>query len=153
MDLPLLSDEAMEQVAGAVAAGGMSGVADLGAGELKRTRPDLDYARILLAGHSHGGDISMLCAREHPAMVQSVISLDNRRVAFPGTKRPRISSIRSSDRPADDGVIPPLEEQAKLGMKVIKLRETIHNDMWDGGSEERKAEITHYINGFLGEEQ
>ena len=34
-------------------------------------------------------------------------------------------------------------------MKVVKVPSTVHNDMWDGGTEEQKAEIIRYIDGFL----
>ncbi len=36
-------------------------------------------------------------------------------------------------------------------MKVVTLPAMIHNDMWDGGTEEQKAEIVGYIDGFLRE--
>jgi hypothetical protein len=91
----------------------------------------------------------MLFAREHPDLVRIVISLDNRRMPFPRTARPRVFSIRSSDQAADDGVIPKLEEQAALGMEVVKLQATIHNDMWDGGTEAQKAEMLRLILSFI----
>jgi pimeloyl-ACP methyl ester carboxylesterase len=119
--------------------------------ELKKTRPDLDYGRLLLLGHSHGGDTSILFAVEHPELVDGVITLDNRRMPFPRTARPRVLSIRSSDQPADEGVIPPPEEQAKLGMTVVKLPATRHDEMWDGATDEQKAEILELIGRFLGE--
>ena len=118
-------------------------------GELKKTQPDLEYSKLLLIGHSHGGDTSMLFAQEHPALVHTVISLDNRRMPFPRTKRPRIFSIRSSDQAADEGVIPTPDEQAKLGMKVVQLPATIHNDMWDGATDEQKAEMIRHIASFV----
>jgi predicted dienelactone hydrolase len=118
-------------------------------GELKRTRPEVDFGNLVLIGHSHGGDTSMLFAREHPDLVRIVISLDNRRMPFPRTARPRVFSIRSSDQAADDGVIPKLEEQAALGMEVVKLQATIHNDMWDGGTEAQKAEMLRLILSFI----
>lgn len=120
-------------------------------GALKKTRPDLDYRQLLLIGHSHGGDTSMLFAQEHPDLVHTVISLDNRRMPFPRIKKPRVCSIRSSDQAADDGVIPSPEERARLGMKVVKLPATIHNDIWDGGKQEQKAEIIRHIDEFLRE--
>ena len=117
--------------------------------ELKRTKPELDYASLLLVGHSHGGDASMLFARDYPDLVHTVISLDNRRMPFPRTARPRILSIRSIDQAPDAGVMPSAAEQAELGMKVVKLPATIHNDMWDGATEEQKAEILRHIDSFL----
>lgn len=118
-------------------------------GELKKTRPDLIYEELLLVGHSHGGDMSMLFARDHPRLVHTVISLDSRRMPFPRAAHPRILSIRSSDQAADEGVIPSPVEQATFGMKVVQLPATIHNDMWDGGTEAQKAEIVQHIGEFL----
>jgi predicted dienelactone hydrolase len=117
--------------------------------ELKKRRPDLDAENLLLAGHSHGGDTSMLFAQKYPDRVRAVISLDNRRMPFPRTRKPRLFSLRSSDQPPDEGVLPSPEEQAELGMKVIKLTATKHDEMWDGGSEAQKAEIIRYILEFL----
>jgi hypothetical protein len=51
----------------------------------------------------------------------------------------------------DDGVLPSPEEQAQLGIKVVKLPGTTHNDMWDGGTAEQKAEIIRYLKEFLRE--
>jgi len=118
-------------------------------GELKQRRPDLDYDHVLLVGHSHGGDTTMLFAQEHPALVRTVISLDNRRMPFPRTKQPQLFSIRSSDQPADEGVIPSPEEQSRLGIQVVKLSATRHDDMWDGGTDDQKAEIVRHIARFL----
>jgi hypothetical protein len=50
----------------------------------------------------------------------------------------------------DRALIPPAAEQAKLGMKVVKLPATLHNDMGDSGTEQQKAEIIRYIGAFLG---
>ncbi len=118
-------------------------------GELKKQQPGLDYKNLLLIGHSNGGDMSMLFAREHPELVAAVISLDNRRMPFPRTARPRILSLRSSDQPADSGVIPSAAELARYRMQVVKLPATIHNDMWDGATESQKAEMIGYIGKFL----
>ena len=118
-------------------------------GELKKRHFNLDFGQLLLVGHSHGGDTSMLFAQAHADLVHAVISLDNRRMPFPRAARPRILSLRSSDQPADEGVIPSAAEQATFGMTVIKLPATIHNDMWDGGTAAQKAEIIRLIDGFL----
>lgn len=122
-------------------------------GELKQRRPDLDYSQLLLLGHSHGGDTSMLFAQEHPELVRAVISLDNRRMPFPRTKNPRIFSIRSSDQRADEGVLPTSEEQTKFGMRIVQLPGTIHNDLWDGATPEQKAEILRHLDEFLRESE
>ena len=77
--------------------------------ELKRIRPELDYRHLTLIGHSNGGDMTMLFAQKYPSLVEKVISLDNRRVALPRTKRPKIYSLRSNDQPADKDVLPTLQ--------------------------------------------
>jgi predicted dienelactone hydrolase len=118
-------------------------------GELKTRRSDLDLAKLLLVGHSHGGDTSMLFAQEHPDLVHTVISLDNRRMPFPRTSKPRLFSLRSNDQPADEGVLPTPEEQTKLGIRIVKLPSTIHNDMCDSATEAQKAEMIRYIDEFL----
>ena len=121
--------------------------------ETKKTRPDLDYAELVLIGHSHGGDTSMLFAREHPDLVSAVVSLDSRRMPFPRAKRPRVLSLRSSDQLPDDGVLPPTNEQAALGMTVVELPATLHNEMCDAGTTAQKTEMLRYIDEFLGGER
>lgn len=117
--------------------------------EIKRTRPEIDSKNLLLAGHSNGGDMAMLFAEKHPKRARKIISLDNRRMPLPRTKRPQILSIRSSDQTADEGVLPPAEEQEKFDIKIVKLENTIHNDMWDGATDEQKRKINRVISSFL----
>ena len=117
-------------------------------GALKKLKWNLDYKNLLLVGHSNGGDTSMLFAAEHPALVSQIISLDNRRMPFPRTKRPQILSIRSSDQAADTGVLPTIDEQRKFHMKIVTAN-VIHNDMWDGATEKQKREMLAIINDFL----
>jgi dienelactone hydrolase len=117
--------------------------------ELKKTQPLLDFKNLLLVGHSNGGDTAMLFAEKYPKLARKIISLDNRRMTLPRVKRPQILSIRSSDQAADEGVLPTVEEQKKFGIKIIKLKNTIHNDMWDGATIEQKREINEIITSFL----
>jgi pimeloyl-ACP methyl ester carboxylesterase len=117
--------------------------------QLKSRYTNLDLSNITLIGHSNGGDMVMLFAYEHPELISNVISLDNRRVAFPRTNRPRIFSIRSSDQKPDPGVLPTEAEQKKFNMKIVGLKHTIHNDMGDSGTDKQKAEINDYIMDFL----
>lgn len=105
--------------------------------------------RVLLVGHSNGGDTSMLLAARRPALVSAVFSLDNRRMAFPRTARPRICSVRSSDQVADPGVLPSPEEQARLGMVIGTVPGLIHNDMWDAATPERKAAVIALLDRCL----
>ena len=119
--------------------------------ELRRTRPDLDYHYLLLMGHSNGGDMVALFAQEHPGQVDRLISFDNRRMPLPRTRLPRVLSLRSSDQPADEGVVPTPAEQAMFGIEIVKLPHTIHNDMWDGATLAQQQEMNQLVSRFLEE--
>jgi hypothetical protein len=64
-------------------------------------------------------------------------------------KKPKIYSLRSSDQLADENVIPTIAQQKKFGIKIIKLSNTIHNDMDDHANEIQQKEINDYILSFL----
>ena len=117
---------------------------------LGRKYPGIELNELLLVGHSKGGDTAMLFAEEHPALVAQVISLDNCRMPFPRAARPRVLSLRSSDQVADPGVLPTPAEQAQFGTTIVPLKNTIHNDMWDGATQVQKQEMTAAITRFLG---
>nr|WP_315244407.1 alpha/beta hydrolase [uncultured Flavobacterium sp.] len=117
--------------------------------ELKKTNPELDFKHITLIGHSNGGDMTALFPQEYPNIVSKIITLDNRRMALPRTNKPKIYSLRSSDQPADEGVLPTIEEQKKFAIKIIKLPNTIHNNMDNRANEEQREEINNYVLAFL----
>lgn len=119
--------------------------------ELKKSNPELDFKHLILIGHSNGGDMTVLFAHKYPNLVDKIISLDNRRMELPRTEQPKIYSLRSSDQPADEGVLPTIEEQKKWGMKIIKLPNTIHNVMSDRADKRQRKEINDYITDFLNE--
>jgi dienelactone hydrolase len=119
--------------------------------ELKRRYRDLDFECVTLIGHSNGGDMSMLFASSYPKLVNKVISLDNRRMSFPRVASPRLFSLRSSDQPADEGVLPSLDEANVFGIKIVRLPNTTHNDMDESGTLEQHEEINRYVLQFLGE--
>ncbi|MGV4413617.1 alpha/beta hydrolase [Chryseobacterium sp. T1] len=116
---------------------------------VKKDFPELNYNQVTIAGHSNGGDMSTLFVEQYPKLVSKLITLDQRRYALPYFKHPKIYSLRSSDQLPDEGVLPPQDEQDKLGMTIIKLKKTIHNDMDDSGSESQKKEIENYFLDFL----
>lgn len=118
---------------------------------MQRTRPELAYDRLTLIGHSQGGDISMLFAEQHPELLQKVISLDNRRFPLPRTATPRVYSVRSSDQPADEGVIPTPEEQARHHITILYPEGIGHNDMGNRGTPEQQTEVLRLVRGFLAE--
>jgi len=116
---------------------------------LKKTHPKLDLGHLTLIGHSNGGDMSVLFAHKYPELVEKVISLDNRRMPLPLTDKPRILTLRSSDQPADEGVLPSSVDKIKYRIQVIDLPDTKHGDMDDKGSSQHHAEINRYIMRFL----
>jgi predicted esterase len=116
---------------------------------LKQSNPELDFKHITLIGHSNGGDMTALFAQKYPNIVSKIITLDNRRMALPRTNNPKVYSLRSSDQPADMEVLPTDEEQKKFNIKIIKLPNTIHNNMDDNAHEVQRKEINDYVLSFL----
>jgi hypothetical protein len=117
--------------------------------ELEKSNPDLNFKHITLIGHSNGGDMTALFPQKYPNIVDKIITLDNRRMTLPRTINPRVYSLRSSDQPADEGVLPTKEEIEYFNMKIIKLQNTKHNDMGDNANEAQRKEIQKYILNFL----
>lgn len=117
--------------------------------ELHRLHPELDYQHLTVMGHSQGGDISMLFAEQHPELLHRVISLDNRRMPLPRTEHPQVCSLRSSDMPPDEGVLPDAQEAERYHMRIVPLPATIHNAMGDNGTPAQQAEIVRYVLEFL----
>ncbi|WP_163393500.1 hypothetical protein [Flavobacterium limi] len=121
--------------------------------ELKKTNPRLDFEHITLIGHSNGADMTALFPKKYPNIAYRIIALDNRRMALPRTNKPKVYSLRSGDQPADKDVLPTAEESKKYGMTIIKLPNTIHNNMDDRGSETDHKEITNYLLKFLNDKK
>jgi len=74
--------------------------------EFKKLKPDLQWKKLCVIGHSNGGDITMLTATDHPELIMKAISMDHRRMIIPRTKKPRIYTLRGCDYDADPGVLP-----------------------------------------------
>jgi hypothetical protein len=70
---------------------------------------------------------------------------------LPRCGKPRIYSLRSSDFPADEGVIPTVEEQDTLKIKVIYLDNIKHSEMDNKASDNQSEIINHYLLEFLNE--
>lgn len=116
---------------------------------LKTEFPDANYSKLAIIGHSNGGDMAALFTQENPQLVNKLITMDNRRMDLPRTSKPKIYTLRSSDYPADEGVLPTLEEQKKFGI-VVQPTNIKHSSMDnDANSEERKyltTKILEYLN-------
>lgn len=117
--------------------------------ELKKSNPGLDFKHITLIGHSMGGDMTALFPQKYSGVVCKIITFDNRRMALPRTTNPKVYSLRSSDQPADPGVLPTETEKKKYGITIIKLPDTIHNDMCDNATDKQRKEIRDYVLAFL----
>lgn len=118
-------------------------------GEL-RARGIANRRPVLLIGHSNGGDSSMLLAGQHGTLVDRVFTLDNRRMRMPRTARPRICSVRSSDQPADRGVLPTIAEQKRYRMVIGTVAGLIHNDMSDAATPAQKEAMLDWLQRCLG---
>lgn len=116
---------------------------------LQQEHPLLDLERVSLIGHSNGGDISMLFAERYPDRVNTVISLDNRRMPLPRVARPRIASLRAEDVEADPGVLPTPEERERWGIRVIDMPGFKHVDFNDRGTSEQRRRLNEQVEQLL----
>jgi len=112
-------------------------------GELQKIKPQLDLSKVILIGHSNGGDMLMMFATLHPEMVSKVISLDSRRYPFPRNPKLEILRFGAIDDETDEGVVP------ESGVQVIYVQSACHIDLSDRGSPEMKDEIQKSIIKFL----
>jgi len=109
--------------------------------ELKKTNQNLD--KVILIGHSNGGDISMMFTDRYTEKVNKVISLDSLRYPFPSDKGVPILHFGANDTKADPGVIP------GKGVETILIESAKHIDLCDLGSSQIKDEIQKSIIKFL----
>lgn len=107
-----------------------------------------NFEKLLLVGHSNGGDISAWLGNNKKAYITSMITLDHRRVPIPRSEIETLS-IRASDFPADDGVLPTRSEQIKYGSCVVKIPNAKHNDMSDYGPDWLKTKIRMIVRRYL----
>ncbi|WP_281558301.1 alpha/beta hydrolase [Thalassomonas sp. RHCl1] len=121
---------------------------------LKQKLPGYNFDALTLAGHSNGGDISAWLANgwlneKHKAYINSIITLDHRRVALPKTKDISVLSVRASDFAADKGVLPTPGEQKLFGSCVVRIADARHNDMSDAGPDWLKQKIQYIVSQYL----
>lgn len=111
--------------------------------ELKKREPQLNLNKVILIGHSNGGDMSMMFSTLHPEMVSKIVSLDSRRYPFPKNKEGDILRFGAIDDEPDEGVVP------DSGVQIIYVKGARHIDLCDRGSPEIKDEIQKSIIQFL----
>lgn len=115
----------------------------------KKNNPNVIVASVDLVGHSNGGDMSVLAATKYPNEFRKVIALDNLRCPYPLQVKPQFLTLRSSDKTADEGVIPDKLRCDSLGIKVVQLKKVKHNDMTDYSLRSQKKQMIKYIQKFL----
>lgn len=71
----------------------------------KTSSPALNLDKIILIGHSNGGDISMMFADKYPDLVLKIISLDSLRLPFPTNNSIPILRFAGLDTKPDEGVV------------------------------------------------
>jgi pimeloyl-ACP methyl ester carboxylesterase len=117
--------------------------------ELPQSFPAYDWDSVIASGHSQGGDIVSMFASDHPDRVSALITLDNRRVPLPNLASFPILSLRSSDQPPDPGVLPSTNTKSC----ILKMSDTLHDDMTDVGSPTSKATMANAVLRFLKEQE
>jgi beta-lactamase class D len=110
--------------------------------KFSKDNPRLDMRKVILIGHSNGGDISMMFADIYPEKVKKVISLDSLRYPFPTGND--VFSLRANDTSADNGVL-----TKNTHAKIIQMSNAKHIDMCDAGPDDVKEEIIDHIELFL----
>ena len=118
-------------------------------GMLKHRFPNHDWSRIILAGHSQGGDIAAKLASRPSFTASALVTLDNRRVPLPTSAPLPVLSIRSSDQPADPGVLPERVDQGRAKICVVRMPSTRHDDMNNSAAGSAKARMIELVVHFL----
>ena len=118
-------------------------------GSLSQRFNQYDFERLVLIGHSNGGDISAWLGNEDKSYIHKIITLDHRRVPLPRNSDFQILSIRASDFPADKGVLPTETEQEKYRSCVVNISKAKHNNITDLGPLWLKEKISILINSYL----
>jgi predicted esterase len=116
---------------------------------LSKRFKNYNFEKLILIGHSNGGDISAWLGNENKRYIEKIITLDHRRVPLPRNSDFQILSIRASDFPADEGVLLTKGEQEKYGSCIVNIPKAKHNDIADFGPAWLKERINVLINSYL----
>ncbi|MDH5937329.1 alpha/beta hydrolase [Vibrio splendidus] len=117
--------------------------------ELASRFPAYDFNKLTLVGHSNGGDISTWLSNENKNYVSQLITLDHKRVTLPKSESIRVLSIRATEYPTKEGVLPTESEQKQYGSCVVEIPDSKHMDLSDYGSNLAKQSTNDIIIGFL----
>ena len=110
---------------------------------LGKQYPELKGRKVVLIGHSNGGDMSMMFASKHKQSVAKLVSLDSLRYPFPSGVP--VLHFAAEDTKADEGVVP------AQGVRSIKVAGAKHMDFYDPGSSRVKEGVVKEIIQFLAE--
>jgi len=116
--------------------------------KIKQDYPQLKYDELTLIGHSNGGDMMVLFAHKYPNLANKIISMDNRRMEFPRTLKPKIFTLRSKDYPADENVLPTNEELKKYNI-TVQFTDINHSSMDNDANETEREYLKTKILGYL----
>lgn len=116
--------------------------------EMKRNYPNLNFIKLVLIGHSNGGDMTVLFAQKYPDLAEKIISMDNRRMELPRVAKPEIYTLRSKDYPEDDGVLPNDEEKKKYRI-TVELTDINHSDMDNDANPAERKYMTEKILEYI----
>ena len=103
----------------------------------------LNLDKLILVGHSNGGDISMMFADIHHELVSKIISLDSLRYPFTKNKDIPILRFAASNTKPDKDIVP------ASGVEVVFIKEAKHIDLCDRGNNIIKSKIQNSIIEFL----
>lgn len=117
--------------------------------ELASRFPAYDFDKLTLVGHSNGGDISTWLSNENKGYISQLITLDHKRVTLPKSEKIRVLSIRATEYPTKEGVLPTESEQKQYGSCVVEIPDSKHMDLSDYGSNLAKQSTNDIIVGFL----
>jgi predicted esterase len=116
--------------------------------EIKKQQPTTMLKRIVLIGHSNGGDMTALFAQKYNGVATTIITLDNRRMPLPVLPGLKVCSIRSADQPADEGVLPDIVTQQQHNITITNTT-VPHNNMDDSGTPAQHKELMWYIKRWV----
>lgn len=112
---------------------------------LKESCSFRDSKKIILIGHSNGGDISMMFAALYPQLVEKIISLDSLRYPFIDNYAIPVLTLRANDTVPDKKIF----SNNSKNLQIITLNDVKHIDMCDRGSSKSKNQVINKILNFL----
>lgn len=108
-----------------------------------------DFNKLILIGHSNGGDISTWLSNENTDYISQLITLDNMRVTLPKTHNINVLSIRASEYVPNKNILPTQSEQSEFNSCVITIPHSKHMDLTDFGTDMVKSKAVKAIIDFL----